>query len=155
MADSKVTALTEQTAPESDILLYAVDDPGGTPSDKKIVLGNIVSRLINKTSSATLTAAELLGPCTLYNTGAAGEVILTWVDPPVANQKVKCYVGAAQYLQIKAPAGVTIRSLDLTSINGGYVRSNVIGDYLEIVAVSATILVITNLAGTGWVLETT
>ncbi len=43
MADQKITALTELTIPASDDLLATVDDVGGTPTTKKIEIGNVVS----------------------------------------------------------------------------------------------------------------
>jgi hypothetical protein len=44
-ADSKVTALTEDTAPTNDDLLYIVDDPSGTPASKKATINNVLSAL--------------------------------------------------------------------------------------------------------------
>lgn len=41
MADTKVSALTENTAPLSGDLLYQVDDPSGTPTSKKMLIGSI------------------------------------------------------------------------------------------------------------------
>jgi hypothetical protein len=41
MADSKLTALTEETAPVDADLLYLVDDVAGTPTSKKITWANI------------------------------------------------------------------------------------------------------------------
>ena len=41
MADSKLTALTEDTAPTSDDLVYTVTDPGGTPASRKATLTNL------------------------------------------------------------------------------------------------------------------
>lgn len=38
MADQKLTALTLETNPSGDDLLYIVDDPGGTPISKKVTL---------------------------------------------------------------------------------------------------------------------
>ena len=41
MADAKVTALTEDTGPGSDSLVYTVDDPAGTPASRKTTLANL------------------------------------------------------------------------------------------------------------------
>lgn len=41
MADSKLTALTEETAPVDADLLYLVDDVAGTPTSKKITWANV------------------------------------------------------------------------------------------------------------------
>jgi len=39
--DSKVTALAQDTAPTSDNLIYEVDDPGGSPSSKKVTIEDL------------------------------------------------------------------------------------------------------------------
>jgi len=41
MADTKVSALTENTATLGGDLLYQVDDPSGTPASKKMIAGNL------------------------------------------------------------------------------------------------------------------
>lgn len=43
MADQKVTALTEDTAPTSDDLLYTVTDPAGTPASRKATVAKVAS----------------------------------------------------------------------------------------------------------------
>lgn len=43
MADSKLTELTEDTNPTVDDLLYVVNDPGGTPGEKKVTIENLLS----------------------------------------------------------------------------------------------------------------
>lgn len=41
MADTKITALTENTDPISTDILPMVDDPSGTPVTKKITIENL------------------------------------------------------------------------------------------------------------------
>lgn len=41
MADAKVSALTALTTPADEDLFYVVDDPGGTPTSKKITFANL------------------------------------------------------------------------------------------------------------------
>lgn len=41
MADQKVTQLTEETTPTVDDLLYSIQDPAGTPADRKIQMGTL------------------------------------------------------------------------------------------------------------------
>ena len=41
MADAKLTALDEQTTPGDDDLLYVVDDPAGTPVERKVTKANL------------------------------------------------------------------------------------------------------------------
>ena len=86
-----------------------------------------------KTSSATLTATEISGFNTLDNDGAGAEVVLTW--PALSTgQEAVFYVNDAQYLQIKAPAATTIRIGAVSSAAEGYVRSNVVGNWIRIKA---------------------
>lgn len=44
-ADTKVTALTANTDPQSTDILYMVDDPGGTPLSQKITLANLAANM--------------------------------------------------------------------------------------------------------------
>lgn len=44
MADVKITALTADTSPTSDDLLVTVNDPSGTPANKKVTLGNAITK---------------------------------------------------------------------------------------------------------------
>lgn len=41
MADSKLADLTEDTSPTGDDLVYTVNDPAGTPADRKVKLKNL------------------------------------------------------------------------------------------------------------------
>jgi hypothetical protein len=40
MADAKLTALTADTSPTSDDLVYTVTDPAGTPASRKVTIAN-------------------------------------------------------------------------------------------------------------------
>lgn len=51
MADTKVSALTEDTAPGSDSLVYTVDAPGGTPASRRVTLANLYKGLVAALSS--------------------------------------------------------------------------------------------------------
>jgi hypothetical protein len=64
-ADSKLTALTADTAPASTDIVYFVKDPGGSPLSRKITLGNLSKALacypteIDAHTAASPTAAQL------------------------------------------------------------------------------------------------
>jgi hypothetical protein len=58
MADTKLADLTALTAPSGDDLLYVVDDPAGTPSDKKLALDNLFTRGTVTVSSPVINAAQ-------------------------------------------------------------------------------------------------
>lgn len=44
MADAKISALTADTTPTSDDLIVTVNDPGGTPANRKVTLANAVTK---------------------------------------------------------------------------------------------------------------
>lgn len=48
MADTKITALAADTAPSADDLLVTVNDPGGTPANRKVSIGDL-QKLLAKT----------------------------------------------------------------------------------------------------------
>jgi hypothetical protein len=47
VADVKVSALTADTAPTDDDLVYTVNDAGGTPASRKVTLANLRIALFN------------------------------------------------------------------------------------------------------------
>lgn len=53
MADQKITQLTEDTSPSSDDLIVTVNDPGGTPTNKKVQLVNLKSGIATATPTAS------------------------------------------------------------------------------------------------------
>ena len=57
--DAKLTALPALTTPTSDDLLYAVDDPAGTPVSKKLTVGALQTFVLTGTAAtATALAAD-------------------------------------------------------------------------------------------------
>lgn len=65
MPDAKLTALTADTSPTSDDLIYAVNDPAGTPASRKVTLGNAITKAhglsdgVAKVSSSVLTTGTV------------------------------------------------------------------------------------------------
>lgn len=61
MADAKISALTEDASPTSDDLTVTVNDPGGTPANRKVTLGNLITKAhglsdgIVKVATGTMT----------------------------------------------------------------------------------------------------
>lgn len=58
MADTKLANLTALTAPSGDDLLYVVDDPAGTPADRKLALNNLFTRGTVTADSPIIDAAQ-------------------------------------------------------------------------------------------------
>lgn len=82
-----------------------------------------------KTGNYALTTADLYGNTTFTNDGATGEINFTW--PALsAGQKAKFIVVDANYLKITAPAGKKFRYLDTQGAAAGYIRSNVVGNWV-------------------------
>ena len=116
------------TDARGDLRYYTQDQVDATISG---VASTLV--VVDKTSSTALTGTELNGLYTITNDGAGGEVILTWPSL-VTGQEGTFYVNDAQYLQIKAPVATTIRIGPVTSAAAGYIRSNVVGNWIQIKA---------------------
>ena len=112
-----------------------------------------LQRVVIHTTSDTLSLAEVDGTVVHSNLGAGAEVIKTWPGL-VAGQSAKFVVEAEEYFQIKAAASSTIRYRDKISVSAGYIRSDVIGDWVEISALSGAKLIVLGMGGTGWNLET-
>jgi hypothetical protein len=64
-ADTKVTGLTADTAPTSDDLVMTVDDPGGTPVNKKATLANTITKAHGIASSKVvcIDGSGVMGGC--------------------------------------------------------------------------------------------
>ena len=133
----------------------AGSNTGNTPNsdDGSWWLPSIITpRVITKTSSDTLTTSELSGLTTIDNNGAGAEVIMTWAAL-VNAQECTFYVTDAQYLQIKVPAGSTIRNGSDESADNGYIRSTTVGDWVHIKAMPDGLVVMGfNLGGT-WLMD--
>lgn len=117
-----------------------VQGPQGAP-------GVVVAAVVPVTVSALLTAAQ---NSTLFtNTGATSEVDLTLPVALVPFQPLifSLLVAAAQTFSFIAPSGVTIINGSDSSSTGGSISSNVIGNFLTIVMVSATEWVVTDITG--------
>src|SRR3990167_4547550 len=59
MADSKITGLSADTTPSSDDLVVTVNDPAGTPANKKVTLANLALGIGGAWASWTPTLSAL------------------------------------------------------------------------------------------------
>ncbi len=76
MADAKISALSADTSPTSDDLIVTVNDPGGTPANKKVTLANLFHAISQwcfaADAGASDTYAATLSPVpAAYVTGQA------------------------------------------------------------------------------------
>lgn len=69
MADTKLTALTAATTATIDDLAYLVDDPGGTPTSKKITFDNLQQSI---TKVGTITTGVWTGTTIAVANGGTG-----------------------------------------------------------------------------------
>lgn len=60
MADQKITQLSEDTNPQPTDLLVTVDDPGGTPANKKATLSNVIKSINAETANTTPAASDII-----------------------------------------------------------------------------------------------
>ena len=94
MADTKVSALTEDTAPLSTDLLYEVDDPAGTPLSKKTTIGNVVGYVV--TTAGDIIIATASRTLARLGIGTAGQVLAVnsgatapeWVNPSASGVRI-------------------------------------------------------------------
>lgn len=70
MADQKITDLTADSAPTSDDLVVVVNDPGGTPVNRKVTLTNLTKGLAE-------ASASVKGIVTISNQSFAGSKTFT------------------------------------------------------------------------------
>lgn len=121
---SKLTDLTELTTPTSDDLLYAVDDPAGTPASKKLVVDNLdtylsasTKTLTNKTiSSASNTITVTASNVSDFDTEVANNSAVTANTAKVTNAT---HSGDA--------SGDTTLTLNATAISGKSTNAGLAG----------------------------
>ena len=85
MADKKITALTSLgTATAREDLLHIVDDPGSTPTNKKVTIGEYANALaapvVLSTSTSSLTEAANAGRVNLIP-NVASDIVYTLPTP--------------------------------------------------------------------------
>lgn len=71
-ADSKVSSLTNDASPSSDDLIYTVNDPGGTPADRKVTLNNLFTHVtnLNTTGNVGIGSTNLDFPLQVTDTSS-------------------------------------------------------------------------------------
>ncbi len=95
MADEKITDLTADTSPTTDDLVVIVNDPAGTPANKKATLGNVlklakVQQVVNTQTGAVATGTTTIpGDDTIPQNTEGTEFITQAITPTNAGNKLR------------------------------------------------------------------
>ena len=77
MADQKITDLTEDTAPAATDLLVTVDNPGGSPVNKKVTVANLGEAINPMTTAGDVIYGGASGVLTRLAIGTANQLLRT------------------------------------------------------------------------------
>ena len=90
MADKKITALNASTALSTDDLFHVVDDPSGSPTNKKVTNANVFNKIPGWIGFAdtpqALTAAGAVNITTTLTTVASSGVIALTIPDGIQGQ---------------------------------------------------------------------
>ena len=126
MADKKITALNASTALSTDDLFHVVDDPSGSPTNKKVTTANVFNKiptwlgLVGTPQALTgAGAANITTAITNCTSSAAGQVV-TLADGAQGKIKIVCHIA----LSNSGTVVLTPANLD----GGTTITMNAVGD---------------------------